>query len=291
MGLLLAAAGVVGEEELNTNKQNPESGVSVEVAAPGRWVLIKAGSFTMGSPEDEKGARGDDEVQHQVTLSRDFILQATEVTQRQWQEVMGNTPSRFDSCRDCPVERVTWFEAAAYTNALSKREGLPECYRLDGCDENPGDGMVCSSVSFAGLRCDGYRLPTEAEWEYAVRAGSTGALYGELDQIAWTVSNSCRRTHPVGEKQPNRWGLFDMFGNVREWCHDWYGPFTKDPVRDPLGAREGTIRVRRGGCRWYLAGYTRAADRNGLPPRTRRSSIGLRPARTYPRTEVKILSE
>ncbi len=140
---------------------------------------------------------------------------------------------------------------------------------------------MCSSVSFEGLSCRGYRLPTESEWEYAVRAGMESSRYGELDQIAWYVKNSGRRTHPVALKQPNQWGLFDMYGNVREWCHDWYGEFPTSPTTDPLGPATGSKRIRRGGCRWYRDGYLRAADRNGCRPRFRLWGIGLRPARSF----------
>lgn len=277
--VLLAARGADGEEGRH---RHGHSGARVSVDAPGDWVLIKAGSFMMGSPLDEPG-RGTDEVQHHVTITRDFILQSTEVTQAQWQQVMGNNPSFFENCgRDCPVEKVTWFEAVAYTNALSKRAGLPECYRLDGCTQSPGHGMLCTSVSFEGLSCSGYRLPTEAEWEYAARAGTTRPRYGDLHSIAWFFTNSGLSTHPVGQKMPNLWGLYDIFGNTREWCHDWYGPFPPGPARDPIGPSEGILRVRRGGAWFYLTSYTRAADRMGCAPDYRRSGIGIRPARTFP---------
>jgi len=273
--VMLVAVGAVGEESRPTPPSRRD-----EIRAPGQWVLINAGTFTMGSPEDEPG-RGDDETLHRVTITRDFLLQSTEVTQGQWQEVMGNNPSHFHRCgRDCPVEKVTWFEAVAYTNALSKREGLPECYRLGGCTKSPGQGMLCTSMSFEGLSCRGYRLPTEAEWEYAARAGSRRPLYGDLGSIAWYFANSGLTTHPVGLKRPNPWGLYDIFGNVREWCHDWYGPLQPGPARDPIGPPDGVKRVRRGGAWFYLTSYTRAADRNGCTPDYRRSGIGIRPARS-----------
>jgi formylglycine-generating enzyme required for sulfatase activity len=250
----------------------------------GRFVLIPAGTFTMGSPASETG-RYDNETQHRVTISRAFYLQTTEVTQGQWQAVMGSNPSHFSSCgSDCPVEKVSWNDVQEFIGKLNRMEGT-----------------------------DKYRLPTEAEWEYAARAGSTTALYNgpltilgdnngpELDAIAWYGGNSCVSysggydcsgwknkqysctscgTHPVGRKQPNAWGLYDMLGNVWEWCQDWYGGYPSGSVSDPEGPSSGSGRVLRGGSWRPYARLARAANRSYFAPGYRDCILGFRLLRT-----------
>ncbi|MBN1944334.1 MAG: SUMF1/EgtB/PvdO family nonheme iron enzyme [Bradymonadales bacterium] len=252
---------------------------------PPEWfVLIRAGSFTMGSPESESGRRAD-ENQHRVTISRDYYLQATEVTQEQWRALMGNNPSEQDYCFDsCPVENVKWWEALAYCNALSRSEDLEECYQLEGCRGRPGRGMTCSSATFSGLSCRGYRLPTEAEWEYAARAGTDTSRYcGSerrcLRSIAWYYNEDAYSTSPVGRKEPNNWGMYDMLGNVSEWTWDLYGPYPQTSVTDPLGAATGSERVNRGGNWGDEARNVRAARRNHDRPGAY-YNMGFRPART-----------
>ncbi len=239
---------------------------------PEGFVRIPPGSFQMGSPASEDG-RDSGETQHRVTITRAFLMQATEVTQGQYRALMGKNPSHFASCGDdCPVEQVSWHDAVTYCNALSHKEGLPECY--------DGDRLK-------GLDCKGYRLPTEAEWEYAARAGSTGARYGELDAVAWYWSNSGKTTHTVGKKNPNAWGLYDMLGNVYEWCHDWKSGYPSGLATDPTGPRAGSIRVNRGGSWNSPARFVRAAFRSGYTPVSHLNSLfilfhGLRPARFCP---------
>ena len=202
----------------------------------------------MGSPESEE-YRDSDEVQHRVTLTRAFLLQATEVTQAQYQALMGNNPSKFSNCSDCPVEKVSWIDAIAYVNALSKKESLPACYDSKG--EVIGGRTVYD--------CKGYRLPTEAEWEYAARGGAQGARYGNLDNIAWYDGNSGRKTHPVGKKRPNSFGLYDMLGNVWEWCHDWM-------VTTPVALKKTQGPPEPGpGESWWLVGPARGRSCGGAP--------------------------
>ncbi len=230
------------------------------------FVRIKPGRFEMGSPVSEKD-RDSDETQHTVTVTRAFWLGKTEVTQGEWRRAMGSNPSSFKRCGDnCPVENVSWHDAVMYCNARSRQEGIEPCYDGD---------------RFKGLGCTGYRLPTEAEWEYAARAGTTGARYGDLDAIGWYDANSGNTTHPVGQKRANAWGLSDMLGNVWEWTSDSYGAYG-GAATDPLGPASGAFRVYRGGD-WYLdASYLRAARRSNLTPGRRGSYLGFRLSRSVP---------
>ena len=229
-----------------------------------KLVLIPKGTFTMGSPTEEEGA-GTDEQQHQVTISKDYYLGVTEVTQGQYEKVMGVNPSHFqkrvirksDSSM-YPVESVSWEDAVEF------------CKRLSELPKEKKSGRV-------------YRLPTEAEWEYACRAGSKTAFYcGDDSELigayAWHAANSGGQTHPVGEKKPNAWGLYDMHGNVWEWCSDWYGDYPEGAVTDPVGPEEGSLRVYRGGCWRSVAADFRSAFRDGLAPSFRFSIRGLRVA-------------
>jgi formylglycine-generating enzyme required for sulfatase activity len=266
---------------MSTNKNCPEG-----------FVLINAGRFTMGSPSSEL-YRYDDEDQHGVLITRDFYLQATPVTQGQWRRVMGTNPSPFTSCGNVyPVERVNWYEALAYLNALSESEGLEPYYCLTGCRGVLGYNYECDEVKTKGLECEGYRLPTEAEWEYAARAGTETAYYsGEnraawsgsdpnLERIGWYYGNSKNRSHPVACKEPNSWGLYDMLGNVCDWVWDWYGEYPSCSVTDPEGPETGKYRVFRGGGWCNGAQYVRSATRLRHDPAARSIFLGLRPART-----------
>jgi len=256
------------------------------------FVAITPGTFTMGSPVTEPG-RSTSETEHTVTLSRPFEIMDAEVTQGQFEALMGYNPSDMTSCgSDCPVEQVNWYEAAAYANALSADAGYAECYACTGS----GTGLTCApSTAYATpYDCPGYRLPTEAEWEYAARAGTTDATYNGtstladciapntvLDPIAWFCGNSSDTTHAVGTKAPNAWDLFDMIGGVWEWCHDWYGTYP-GTVTDPWGPDTGSARVKRGGSWFDYAELNRAAARNNYLPSATYFNIGLRLARSLP---------
>ena len=270
ISIVLWGQGCASARDAPSPSDAPEVSEAVEI--PQGYVEIPSGSFMQGSPASEEGRRDTEVPQRRVTISRAFALKATPVTQGEWQEIMGNNPSRFSSCgSNCPVEMVSWFDAVEYLNRLSEREGLEKCY--EGSRE---------SIHFKGLDCEGYRLPTEAEWEYAARAGTTGARYGDLDQIGWHRGNSGRRTRPVGQKQANQWRLYDMIGNVFEWTWDWYGEYEAGNVTDPVGPSTGSNRVYRG-CSWGSdASFCRAASRLRDTPAIRVNFVGFRPARTIP---------
>ena len=242
----------------------------------------------MGSPEDDPERYSNEGPTYIATITRDFYMSQTEVTQEQWESVFQNNPSSTTECGvDCPVETVNWFEAVAYANALSDKEGREKCYTIEGCSGSPGTGLKNCTVTHSNLLdCKGYRLPTEAEWEYAARAGVHGPRYGEIYSTTWFSGNSSWLTHPVGEKSPNNWGLYDVLGNVEEWVNDLYDEYyyssCNTGCQDPLGPDNSDLRVQRGGCWANSIDSVRLAVRDGLYPRFRNDYSGFRLARTVP---------
>jgi formylglycine-generating enzyme required for sulfatase activity len=221
------------------------------------FVYVSPGAFIMGSPETELG-RNRDEKQHGVTLSRGFYLQTTPVTQGQWQAVMGAKPTSSPSGGDYPMTKVSWQECQVFIQKLNLL----------------GEGV--------------YRLPTEAEWEYACRAGGAAALGDQeltaficeydpvVDAMAWYCGNADGHSHPVALKNPNAWGLYDIHGNVMEWCQDWYGDYPDGAVTDPAGPPASMSKVIRGGSWFSSAKNCRAAFRGKWAPNSRSHYIGLR---------------
>ena len=237
-------------------------------------VLISKGSFQMGSPAAESG-RGTDEVQHAVTLTTDFWMAESEVTQRQYRNLMGTSFSYFQG-DDLPVETVSWYDAVAYCNALSVKEGLTPCYQISGTTVGWGDG----------LKCTGYRLPTEAEWEYAANpASGPRTVYAgsdTVDGVAWYNINSGSTTHAVKTKTANGRGLYDQSGNVWEWVWDYYGAYPAGSSIDPIGPTTGANRVFRGGAWLNAAANARVAERSYNTPTTRYDYLGFRIVRSNP---------
>lgn len=259
-----------------------------------RFVWIPSGTFDMGSPSDEIG-RFTNETRHPVVITRPFFIQATEVTQGEWKRVMGSNPSSHKACGEgCPVDSVSWWDTLIYLNRRSVSDGLETCYELDNCSGIPGQSYKCKGVAFKGLACEGYRLPTEAEWEYAARAGTQDPFFNgsareqgcspvddALGEIAWYCGNSGARPHPVGQKTPNEWGLFDTAGNVTEWVWDWnFGDYAKEKAKDPLGAKKGAGRTYRGGNWSNFAADCRVGSRSYGTPEHRSADLGFRPVRT-----------
>ena len=232
-----------------------------------KLVLIPKGTFMMGSPKSEEG-RQEIETQHEVIISKDYYLGIYEVTQTQYKTVMGKNPSHFQGAlvggdnSDLPVENVTWEDAIAFCKKLS---ALPE--------EKKATRI--------------YRLPTEAEWEYACRAGSKTAYTFDdeedlLSVYGWFRRNSSDRTHSVGLLEPNGWGLHDMHGNVWERCSDWFGEYPTGAVTDPVGPNEGSHRVLRGGSWCFGAEDCRSAIRLKLRPSDSDYNGGFRVALSPP---------
>lgn len=222
------------------------------------FVYISPGSFMMGSPPDEPGRWGD-ETRHRVTLSRGRYMQSTEVTQEQWAKIMDGNPSTLEHRDDCPVETVSWNDVQEFIRRLNQRE-----------------------------QTNKYRLPSEAEWEYSCRAGSdatfangviteNGCGYDpNLDEIGWYCGNADNKTHQVAQKTPNAWGLYDMHGNVWEWCHDLYGTYSSGPVVDPIGPTTGSKRVIRGGSWNCSARRSGSANRDWDTPDSKFNGLGFR---------------
>jgi len=225
-------------------ERNEENDLDAVVA-----VSIPAGTFSMGSSYGS----GDEKPVHQVTLLA-FEMSVTPITQGQYQEVMGNNPSQFAGSDNLPVETVSWNDAVEFCQKLSYKTGSE------------------------------FRLPTEAEWEYACRAGTTtrfnlGDMDSDLARAGWYGGNSGKRTHPVGQKIPNAWEMYDMHGNVNEWCLDWYGDYTSSSQNNPSGEQSGASRVIRGGGWTNYADSCRSASRYGGNPANRYGNVGFRVVR------------
>ena len=268
LGLVVATWWSSDSEERRTERQAGESWMN---SLGMEFIWVPAGNFVMGSPTEEDRFRH--ERQHEVRISEGFWMKKYELTQRGWETVMGTNPSHYSDCGPrCPVESVSWDDTQEFIRRLNARES-GRTYR--------------------------YRLPTEAEWEYAARAGTSGIRYGELDEIAWYSDNSGESMHPVGQKRANAWGLHDMLGNVWEWTADRYGQYPSGAVTDPVGPEDPVVpelapsRVMRGGHWGSIPSYVRLGARashysgrdqyefvRGIPMRNRSSSTGFRMVRT-----------
>jgi len=269
VALTVGCAGPVVEQQVDSQQGSPAEEQPPEAATCGqpkevvntigmKLVLIPAGTFTMGSPASEKG-RSDDENQHQVTLTKPFYMGRTEVTQGQWKKVMGTEPWKGTEYvregDDYPAVYVSWDDAVEFCKKLSAMEGT------------------------------GYRLPTEAEWEYACRGGTKTAFsFGndeaDLGKYAWYDGNAWKvkekYSHRVAQKLANPFGLHDLHGNNYEWCRDWYGDYPSAPLTDPRGPDAGSSRVLRGGSCYSEPSFHRSANRSSRTPEFRCHFYGFR---------------
>jgi formylglycine-generating enzyme required for sulfatase activity len=267
-------------------------------------VRIADGTFTMGSPSTEVGRDSDESPQHQVTISKPFSIGKYEVTQKEWYDVMGTTihqqralvgysgNSTYGVGDNYPMYYVSWYEVIEYCNKRSVKEGLTPAYAIDKTRSDGSNGNGNDNVKWMvtwNRNANGYRLPTEAEWELACRAGTSALFYTGSDITTshanyngnYPYNNNAKgeyrqRTWAVGGGTPNPWGLYDMSGNVWEWCWDWYGAYSSGTQTDPSGAAAGSYRVLRGGSWNYVARNLRSAHRDGYPPSNRYYYLGFR---------------
>ena len=236
-------------------------------------IFIKGGTFKMGNRENADEGDEDEKPVHLVTLN-DFYICKYEVTQEEWEKIMGNNPSYFFGEKNLPVENISWFDAIEFCNRKSEISGLESCYTVNG------ENISCD------FSADGYRLPTESEWEFAARGGiiSKGYKYSgssKIAEVAWfTKTTNDKGTKPVGGKKANELGLYDMSGNVWEWCWDSYEKYTSDSQHNPKGTNKNSDRIYRGGCWNFFARYCRNADRASINPTACYYGIGFRLVRS-----------
>jgi formylglycine-generating enzyme required for sulfatase activity len=271
LNALLTATIILGTSTMflrcsdNENEDPAEPAEVSRHAGEPDMVSVPAGTFTMGSPNGV--GYSDEQPEHRVTLSA-FKIGKYEVTQGQWAAVMGSNPSYFKSGDNYPVETVSWDDIVGTTGAYTELNGI----------RYYADGFIYKLNSLTGKS---YRLPTEAEWEYAAQGGKAAKTYdysggNTIGNVAWYGDNSGSTTHPVGTKAANELGVYDMSGNVWEWCSDWFGSYGSGAQTNPTGPATGSYRVDRGGSRCNLADPCRVATRCNDAPERRSNNLGFR---------------
>ena len=293
------------------HKSEPEPTPSSTIVQGMVKLELKGKSFQMGA--DYTGADTDENPVHKVAFTRDIYMCDHEVTQAEWEAVMGSNPSYFQGeeadkkvadgevQENRPVESITWYEAVVFCNEFTKKENITAravapkerdyVYFSDDTFTRPytKDDASSNKLPYMKIDATGYRLPTEAEWEYAARGGiadTDKAVWAgtttdtELGKYAWYNDNSNYRTHEVKKRQANGYGLYDMSGNVWEWCWDWYGSYASEDASNPSGALSGSNRVNRGGGYYHYASFCHASKRSGSSPSHRSRFLGFRLVRT-----------
>ncbi|MSQ81340.1 MAG: hypothetical protein EXR77_00225 [Myxococcales bacterium] len=269
-----ATATTTGSSRLEAQIEQQQAAAALAskaIISPG-FVLIPAGRFSMGVADPPDGSQNDARY-HDVSIVRPFEMSAAETSARHYREIAGTSPELDATCSgvdDCPVAHVSWPQAVHYCNELSKRKGISPCYTLNG------EAVVWNG----GVKCRGFRLPTEAEWEYAARAGNAGLRYGVADAISWFDENASLRVHSTKRKRPNPWGLYDMLGNLAEWVWDWHAAYPKTSQVDPVGPIGGDNRVYRGGSWRYSDFEATFGARSAMGPGNRVEFIGFRCVRS-----------
>jgi formylglycine-generating enzyme required for sulfatase activity len=259
----------------------PKHVTDVLLDARNSRVRIPPGTFLMGAGPDDAEAIYDERPQHEVEITHATEWFGAPLTQSIW-ELFGPKVNWGFKHPMRPVERISWYDAVRWCQVLTEREGYEPAYEITN---EVGEWCGADYRFDVRLHLDrsGWRLPTEAEWERACRAGTTTPRYGPVDEVAWHGGNSGGQTQPVGEKEWNAWGLMDMLGNVEEWCWDWYGPYSPDRQTDPVGPATGQRRVLRGGSWGYFPRGCRSASRHDWRrPGGRGGVVGLRPVRSLP---------
>ncbi len=261
-----------------------EAQTSKGIKSEPEMIPVKGGTYTIGCTSEQRDCDSDESPAVEVTV-KDFEIGKYEVTQALWEQVMGNNPSKFQGANH-PVESISWYDAIEFCNKLSELSGLEPAYKIDKSVVDPNnhnsDDKLKWTVEF-NKDANGYRLPLESEWEFAARGGSKAkksqSLYSgsdDIGEVAWYYENSDKKSHEVGSKSPNALGIYDLSGNVWEWCWSWKENYNTGSISDPNGPKSGKYRVYRGGGWFSESKYSRVSARSAEFPQYKDNSLGLR---------------
>ncbi len=298
VGIMIALTIVSGIISCADNSRDGNAANHIGEAVKDDFVKVEAGTFQMGSNEGNEFNKP----VHNVTISKAYYMSVHEVTQAKYNAVMGDNPSKYktdavadETQENRPVECVSWYMAIVYCNKLSAAKNLKPCYTISGSTDPAAWGAIPTLIdsTWETVKCDftadGYRLPTEAEWEYAARAGDTSVneltwsgtkIESSLRDYAWYRDSAKAKTHEVKKKTANKWGLYDMSGNVYEWCWDRYSAYASEAQTEPTGGASNSNRISRGGCFFNNSSYCAVSYRDFISPNFQDKSIGFRVCRS-----------